>query len=107
MSYGELWYKLKKPVKDGESRYDHLKAYEKQTSKRSPLIEQIENPSCHIQLFWELYMELCRGRVSQNLLSWQDIQAWSNITKNNLTFKELRLILDLEDIYYKLYILKS
>lgn len=102
MTYGELWYKVKKPVKNGESRYDHLKAYEKQTGKRSEILEKIEEPSWDIQFFWELYSEVCRGRVANNPLSWQDIQAWMNVTKNNLTFIELRLLISLEDIYYKL-----
>lgn len=91
--------------KDGYSQYHHLSAIEKQGQEVPALIEfrRLDYPDDLFIVFRHFKDIRNRSASSATPLSWQEIQAWSNVTHNVVTRLEARILTELDDVWLKTY----
>lgn len=90
------------PDNQGNTKFDLLSKFSKKTGKQHPDLKPpvINNEILYI---WDWFIELNSQRTSNgygaNPIQYIDIQAWSTLTKKNITAWEVKAIRYMDNIW--------
>jgi hypothetical protein len=95
--------KMDTPDEQGNTKRAHLRQLEK-TSGKTPaaLLEQPEPPEAvnHVWTwFWELHSARSSGGMGPGPITYRDIQAWSEMTRNEPTPWEVQALRAMDRVY--------
>jgi hypothetical protein len=90
------------PDKEGVAEREHLKQVEKQTGKTPLALISPEFP-VELDYLWSYFLELSstrpQGYSGPLPITYQEIQAWSELTGNKITPLDVEVIKRLDRIY--------
>ncbi|NIA10012.1 MAG: hypothetical protein GWP10_09860 [Nitrospiraceae bacterium] len=98
--------RLNKKNEQGISRREELEQVEKQTGKRPAGLGCQEIPDC-VKYLWEWFWEINESRSSNgfglNPISYLEIQAWNNLTMNQVHPWEVIAIKKMDVVFRAFY----
>ena len=102
MAHCETEFRLAKPLPDGGSQRLHLEAVYRATGKMPATLAEIPPMPDELAYLWHWFLDLDAARGSNGFgispLSYVEIKAWSDLTRNTLAPWEIEAIKRLDAV---------
>ena len=100
IDYAENEFSLSKTDKDGVSVREHLEQVERQIGRKPEELKEVDFPVSmgHV---WSAFVYIHSGRTPGHPITYQDINAWKQLTETPLEPWTVEVIKRLDNVYMR------